>query len=157
MPGAAIIVNGQTPPNGSLMLGQTFDIGMSTWQLSNQSFILGGLLDSVSSRLNSLASTEKLEGFSLGDMIAEVFKKRTQEETDEYFICGTSKTTPPIEAAVTGWPKPWFFMRVLIFMGLIYLGFWFAWREFTNMNLLPGLMMMGSLVVPLATVILFFE
>ncbi len=155
--GATIVINGMTPSQGALMLGQEFQIGASTWQVSNQSFTLGGLLDSVGSRLNSLASTEKLEGFSLGDMFSEVFKKRTQEETDEYFICGTSKTTPPIEKAITGWPKPWFFMRVLIFMGLIYFGFLVAWKEFTNMNLLPGLMMMGSLVFPLATVILFFE
>ncbi len=156
-PGATIVINGMTPPQGVLMLGQEFRIGASTWQVSNQSFTIGGLLDSVGSRLNSLASTEKLEGFSLGDMFSEVFKKRTQEETDEYFICGTSKTTPPIENAITGWPKPWFFMRVLIFMSLIYFGFLFAWKEFNNMNLLPGLMMMGSLVFPLATVILFFE
>ncbi|BDC50073.1 hypothetical protein F183_A23890 [Bryobacterales bacterium F-183] len=156
-PNASIQINGMTPSQGALMLGQTFTMGASTWQVSNQSFTLGGLLDSVGSRLNSLASTEKLEGFSLGEMFSEVFKKRSQEEVDEYFICGTSKTTPPIENAVTGWPKPWFFMRVLIFMGLIYFGFLMAWQQFTNMNLLPGLMMMGSLVFPLATVILFFE
>ena len=152
-----IFIAGQTPPVGALLLGQQFRIGASTWEVSSQSFTLGGLLDSVGSRLNSLASTEKLEGFSLREMFSEVFKKRTQEEVDEYFICGTSKTTPAIEDAQTGWPKPWFFMRVLIFMGLIYFGFLLAWKEFGNSNLLPGLMMMGSLVLPLATVILFFE
>jgi RsiW-degrading membrane proteinase PrsW (M82 family) len=155
--GAVIQINGQTPASGVLLLGQQFNIGASVWQVSNQSFTLGGLLDSVGNRLNSLASTEKLEGFSLGEMFSEVFKKRTQEEVDEYFICGTTKTTPAIENAQTGWPKPWFFMRVLIFMGLIYLGFLLAWKEFGNANLLPALMMMGSLVLPLATVILFFE
>jgi RsiW-degrading membrane proteinase PrsW (M82 family) len=90
-------------------------------------------------------------------MFSEVFKKRQQEEVDEYFICGTSKTTPPIEQAVTGWPKPWFFMRVLLFLAAVYALFWFAWREFLNPNLLPGMMMIGSMVIPLATVILFFE
>lgn len=154
---AVIAINGMTPSSGVLMLGQQFSIGASVWQVSSQSFTLGGLLDSMGSRLNSLASTEKLEGFSLSDMFSEVFKKRTQEEVDEYFICGTTKTTPAIENAKTGWPKPWFFMRVLIFMGLIYGGFLFAWKEFNNPNLLPGLMMMGSLVLPLATMILFFE
>jgi protease PrsW len=152
-----IVIGAQTPPVGVLLLGQQFRLGSSTWEVSSQSFTLGGLLDSVGSRLNSLASTEKLEGFSLSEMFSEVFKKRTQEEVDEYFICGTSKTTPAIENAQTGWPKPWFFMRVMIFMGLIYFGFLLAWKEFGNSNLLPGLMMMGSLVLPLATVILFFE
>lgn len=146
-----------TPPNGVLQLGQTFQMGSSIWQVNSQTATLGGLLDSLGKRLNSLASTEKLEGFSLSGMFSEVFKKRTQEETDEYFICGTSKTTPPIEEAVTGWPKPWFFMRVLLFLIAVYFLLWLGWREFTNFNLLPGMMMIGAMVVPLATVILFFE
>ena len=158
MLGGQIRVNGAIPqPTGILQLGQSFQMGSSIWQVNSQTATLGGLLDSLGKRLNSLASTEKLEGFSLGGMFSEVFKKRNQEETDEYFICGTSKTTPPIEEAVTGWPKPWFFMRVLMFLGAVFFLFWLGWREFQNTNLLPGMMMVGSMVIPLATVILFFE
>ena len=156
--GGQIRIDGIIPsPTGILQLGQTFQMGSSIWQVNSQTATLGGLLDSLGKRLNSLASTEKLEGFSLSGMFSEVFKKRKQEETDEYFICGTSKTTPPIEEAVTGWPKPWFFMRVLLFLFGVYFLLWLGWREFTNIKLLPGMMMIGSMVVPLATVILFFE
>lgn len=152
-----IIIDGFEPRSGALLLGQEFRMGHSVWQIGNQSFTLGGLLESVGSRLNSLASTEKLEGFSLGDMFSETFKKRTQDEIDDYFICGTARTTPAVEAITTGWPKPWFFMRVLLFFIAIYIAFSFAFVQFQNANLLPGLMMMGSLAVPLGTVILFFE
>lgn len=158
MLGGQIRIDGVIPAQyGVLQLGQSFQMGSSIWQVNTQAGTLGGLLDSLGSRLNSLASTEKLEGFSLKAMFSEVFKKRKQEAVDEYFICGTSKTTPPIQDAVTGWPKPWFFMRVLMFMAGVFAVFWIGWREFTNMNLLPGMMMIGSMVVPLATVILFFE
>lgn len=40
-----------------------------------------------------MAGTDKLEGFSLAEMFSEGFKKRTQEETDEYFTVGTARTT----------------------------------------------------------------
>jgi RsiW-degrading membrane proteinase PrsW (M82 family) len=115
------------------------------------------IFESVTARLRMLASTEKLEGFSLKEMFSEVFRKRSQEQIDEYFITGTTRTTPSIDEVETGWPKPWFFMRVLTFVGIIYFGFFYAVEEFQNTNLIPGLIMMGSLAVPLATVFLFFE
>jgi len=117
----------------------------------------GGVLQSIGNRISSLASTEKLDGFSLSDFFSEVFKKRTTDEVDDYFVVGTGRTTPRIEEVATSWPKPWFFFRVLIFLALIYFGFYFAFEQFVNIKLIPGLIMMGSLAVPLSTVILFFE
>jgi RsiW-degrading membrane proteinase PrsW (M82 family) len=115
------------------------------------------VVESIGARLSRLASTDKLEGFSLGAMFSEVFKRRHPSELEDYFTVGTSRTTPPIDAVDTGWPKPWFFARVLLFIGLIYLGFTVAAEQTLNVRLLPGLIMMGSLAVPLATVFLFFE
>lgn len=117
----------------------------------------GGMLQSIGNQISSLASTDKLEGFSLRDFFSEVFKKRDASEVDDYFVVGTSRTTPSIEDVSTNWPKPWFFFRVLIFLGFVYLGFYFAFQQFGNPKLIPGLIMMGSLAAPLATVILFFE
>src|ERR1700730_1798523 len=116
-----------------------------------------GVLQSIGNRISSLASTDQLDGFSLSEFFSEVFKKRTKDEIDDYFVVGTSRTTPRIEGVATSWPKPWFFFRVLMFVALIYFGFYFALAQFENIRLIPGLIMMGSLAVPLATVILFFE
>jgi RsiW-degrading membrane proteinase PrsW (M82 family) len=116
------------------------------------------LIDSLKGRIDRLASTEKLEGFSLSEMFSEVFKHRTQEETEQYFLVGTSHTTPPIQDCPTGWPKPWFFMRMLAFLCLTYAVLDYAlhlWPD--NLNLIPGLLMMGSLAVPLSTAVLVFE
>jgi RsiW-degrading membrane proteinase PrsW (M82 family) len=124
---------------------------------STQARPSGGVLQSIGNQISSLASTDKLEGFSLRAFFSEVFKKRDASEVDDYFVVGTSRTTPSIEDVSTNWPKPWFFFRVLIFLGLVYLGFYFAFQQFGNPKLIPGLIMMGSLAAPLATVILFFE
>jgi len=116
-----------------------------------------GVFQSIGNQISSLASTDKLEGFSLREFFSEVFKKRESAELDDYFVVGTNRTTPSIEDVQANWPKPWFFFRVLMFLGLVYLGFYLAFQQFGNPKLIPGLIMMGSLAVPLATVILFFE
>lgn len=116
------------------------------------------LVDSLKEKINHLANTEKLEGFSLGEMFSEVFKRRSPDEIETYFLVGTARTTPRIQDVQTGWPKPWLFVRVLLFVALVYWGFAYAvslWPQ--NLNLYPGTIMMGALAVPLATVILFFE
>jgi RsiW-degrading membrane proteinase PrsW (M82 family) len=115
------------------------------------------VLHSIGDRISSLASTDKLDGFCLTDFFSDVFKKRSKDDIDEYFVVGTARTTPLLPDVPTSWPKPWFFFRVLIFLALVYFGFYAAFEQFENIRLIPGLIMMGSLAVPLATVILFFE
>jgi protease PrsW len=116
-----------------------------------------GVLRSIGDSLSSLASTEKLEGFSLKTLFSEVFKKRSRDELDEYFVVGTSRTTPPLAEVPTVWPRPWFFLRVLAFLAALYAAFYISFEQFGNIRLIPGLILMGSLAVPLATVILVFE
>ena len=103
------------------------------------------------------AGTDKLEGFSLKEMFSEVFKKRAPEEVEDHFLVGTSRTTPALENVDTSWPKPWFFFRILAFVGLLYVGFTVVWKEFNNTNVIPGLIMTGSFAMPMATLFLFFE
>ncbi len=115
------------------------------------------LLHSLSGRIQSLASTEKLEGFSLGQMFSEVFKKRGAAAVEDYILCGTTKTTPPIELVETGWPKPWLFFRVLAALVIAYVALTFLFMRTGNTNCVPGMMFLGAFAVPLATLTLFFE
>jgi RsiW-degrading membrane proteinase PrsW (M82 family) len=156
-PNCTLRIAGAEVSQGALSNGQQFQLGASVWQVGTAPVELTHLLSSLGSRLNKLASTEKLEGFSLTAMFSEVFKARKQGEFDEYFIVGTAKTTPPLDQVQTGWPKPWFFMRVLLFMAAVYFCFYEMFENFENPRLVPGLIVMGSMVVPLATVFLFWE
>jgi RsiW-degrading membrane proteinase PrsW (M82 family) len=155
--GARLRVAGADVTQGSLSNGQQFQLGGSAWQVGSAPVELTNLLGSLASRLNKLTSTEKLEGFSLTSMFSEVFKARKPGEIEDYFVVGTTKTTPPLDEVQTGWPKPWFFMRVLIFMLAVYFIFSKTIDVFGNPHLVPGLMVMGSLAAPLATAILFWE
>lgn len=116
------------------------------------------LLHSLQARLQGLASTEDLEGFSLKEMFSEVFRKRSEGEIEDYFLVGSSKTTPAIELVQTGWPKPWLFFRVLtIFVGAYLLCMFTLLNLSDAGNLIPGIMILGAFAVPLTTLAFFFE
>jgi protease PrsW len=115
------------------------------------------VLQNMRAKLQDLASTESLEGFSLTAMFSEVFKRRGAAAVEDYILCGTSKTTPPIELVETGWPKPWLFFRVLAALVIAYLGLTFMFSATGNTNCVPGMMFLGAFAVPLATLVLFFE
>jgi RsiW-degrading membrane proteinase PrsW (M82 family) len=155
--GSKLRVAGAEVTQGTLSNGQQFQLGASTWQVGTAPVELTNLLDTLGNRLAKLTSTDKLVGFSLTAMFSEVFKGRKPGELEDYLIVGTPKTTPHIDDVVTGWPKPWFFMRVLIFMAVVYFIFYQMFSISDNSRIVPGLIIMGSLVVPLATVFLFWE
>jgi RsiW-degrading membrane proteinase PrsW (M82 family) len=108
------------------------------------------LLHGLRVRIQSLASTESLEGFSLKEMFSEVFKRRSAADVEDYILVGTSKTTPPIELIETGWPKPWLFFRLLALMVVAYVVLTFMFMQTGNANCVPGMMFLGAFVVPLA-------
>lgn len=115
------------------------------------------LLSEIGQRIATYTDTAPLEGFKLSEMFSEVFKKRSHEEVEDYLIVGTTHTTPPLASVPTGWPKPWFFVRVLIFVAVVYVLFLVALPFFGNPMFIPGFIFLGSLAVPLATLMLFFE
>jgi RsiW-degrading membrane proteinase PrsW (M82 family) len=155
--GCTVRVAGMPMTKGTLANGQQFQLGGSTWQVGTAPVELTSLLGSLGSRLNRLASTDKLEGFSLGAMFSEVFQKRKTGELDTFFVVGTPQTTPALQEVRTGWPKPWFFMRVFIFLAAVYACLYITFTQFGNPRIVPGLIFMGSMVVPLSTVFLFWE
>jgi len=141
----------------ALTHGERFRFGASTWQVGAADVRVSDLIAGLGDRISRLASVERLEGFSLRAMFSEVLAKRSLEEIDEYFLVGTARTTPAITEVETGWPRPWLFGRILLFLGLVYFGFFAAVQQFGNPRLLPGLILMGSIAVPFTTLILFYE
>ncbi|MDJ0693517.1 PrsW family glutamic-type intramembrane protease [Mastigocoleus sp. MO_188.B34] len=115
------------------------------------------IIGSVAEGVAKVAGVEQIQGFSLKQMFSEVLKKHSEDEVEEYFTVGTATTTPNIMDVDTNWPKPWVFFRTLCGALIVYLGFIQAWEEFQNINLIPGLIIVGSFVVPFSTLIFFFE
>ncbi len=108
-------------------------------------------------KLSEVTGVEKLEGFSLSALFSEVFSKHSQEEVEDYFTVGTTKTTPPLAEVDTAWPRPWVFFRMLVITLAVYFLFWFSYKEFENLFLVPGLIIIGAFAVPFSTLIFFME
>lgn len=112
---------------------------------------------SLHNRFNDFTGLEKLEGFSLSALFSEIFGKHKSEDIEEFFTVGTPRATPPIEAVDTSWPRPWLFFRALAFSIVMYLVLSGGYDYFHNQNLIPGMMLMGTLAVPFSTLLFFYE
>lgn len=115
------------------------------------------VLDKITTGLNQIAGTPKLEGFNLREIFSETFQRRTVSEIEDYLIVGTASTTPPIWQVSTNWPRPWLFARCFFLFGVVYLGFMLAYSHFGATGLAPALMVMGAAAGPVSTLVLFFE
>lgn len=110
--------------------------------------------------INTVAGIVGLQGiqrFSVGDMLAEVFKRRTPSEIENHMLVGTLQTTPAVADVPTDWPRPWLFARLFVSSLLLYLIFYISLMWFGGARLLPAMMVVGCMVVPLSAVLIFYE
>jgi RsiW-degrading membrane proteinase PrsW (M82 family) len=156
---ATVFVDGTALKEGVLQAGQQARIGRSLWQIAGasnaQSFT--ALLDNIGSQISSAAGMEKIEGFNAREMFSAIFQKRSDEEIEQYFSVGGPLNTPPLAGVDTNWPKPWLFFKAFIAAAIVYSLFDLGWHLFNNRNLIPGMITVGSFVMPFSILIFFFE
>jgi len=114
-------------------------------------------IQNASDRITGKLGLEKIEGFSIATFFSEVFRKHDPDDVERLLSVGTPETTPLLNAGMGVMPNPWIFFRVLSGTLIAYLIFMFAWKQFQNINLVPGLIIIGSFAVPFSVLILFFE
>ena len=122
-----------------------------------QAHMGGGLLEGIRSKIRELASTDKLEGFSLSQTFSQAFSKHSAQEIEEYMMVGSARTTPPLELVETGWPKPWMFFRLLTLFVIATAVLYGVWKFTGNTPMIPAILIMGAFAVPLSTLMLIFE
>jgi RsiW-degrading membrane proteinase PrsW (M82 family) len=115
------------------------------------------LIGVAASKMASMAGLQGVQRFSLGELLSDVFKRRTPVEIEDHLTVGTLRTTPAVADMQTDWPKPWLFARAFCGAVLLYLVFLAGLKLFGNPNLLPGLIMVGCFVVPCSALLLFYE
>lgn len=111
----------------------------------------------VTSKLNTFVGGEGKLNLHLRDMVSGVLKHHTAEETEELFICGTSKTTPAESEILTEWPKPWLYSRVFVLLMLVYFALTLMWKVMGNPYALMNIPYMGTLIAPITILVFFFE
>ncbi len=111
----------------------------------------------LAQKINSSVGLDAPFKLRLKEVFSDVFVKHTEEDAENLFFVGTKQTTPNIENVMDHWPKPWLFARIFIIVGLLYFGLFIGVEQFQNINFLPGLITMGSFMVPLTILIFFWE
>lgn len=126
-------------------------------QGSNNPNIGEAVYDTVNKGLSNALGIEKLQGFSLIELLKDIFKKHSEEDIYDIIECGTPKTTPNITDIDTSWPRPWLFFRLLAYSLILYLGLSLAMLYYKNYLLLPTVMVIGSFAIPIAVLSFFIE
>jgi protease PrsW len=158
-------VDGHAVTEATLAPGQQVRLGRSIWQMAgggSTTHHAGGagvfeFVNRIGDQLSHAAGVDKPTDFHAREMFGDVAKAHTDDEIEEYFTVGTKHTTPSLAEIDAKWPRPWVFLRVFGLSLALYIGFVLAWQEFDNTNLIPGLIMIGSVAVPLSLLIFFFE
>jgi protease PrsW len=152
-------VDGHAAADITVTGAQQLRLGSSIWRLE-PAHGAGGVFDFVNRLGNQLSSAAGIETpgeWNAREMFADATKKHSDEEIEAYFTVGTAATTPTLRQIDASWPKPWMFLRVFVLAVVLYLGFVLTWEHFDNENLIPGLIMLGSVAVPLSLLVFFFE
>lgn len=138
---------------------QQVRIGRSLWEvhIATQPVSVFDFVSRMGDHLSNAAGIEKPAEWNAGEMFADVTKKHDDSEIEANFTVGTALTTPQLGEIDSRWPKPWLFVRVCLLSLALYWGFLFAWDRFHNVNLIPGLIMIGSVAIPVSLLIFFFE
>ncbi len=152
-------VDGHAVPQAELLPWQQVRMGRSLWEVHSTvgATSVFDFVHRVGDHLSNAAGIEKPAEWNAREMFTEVAKRHEDEEIEAYFTVGTTFTTPSLSEIDARWPKPWVFLRVCALSLALYFGFTFAWNTFENVNLIPGLIMIGSVAVPLSLLIFFFE
>ncbi len=93
----------------------------------------------------------------VSDLFSGIFKSHTKEELDEVLISGTSKTTPAESDISAGWTAPWVFSRVFLVLTATFLALYICVFSFENTISIAGMIFTGSLAMPFALLLFFWE
>lgn len=118
---------------------------------------LRGGVHAFTDRLADFAGVERLEGFRPQELLSAALHRYGRDEIEQHFATGLPGYTPDLQNIQSGWPKPWMFVRMLGASVLVFAGFWLLVSAFHNINLLPGMILVGSFAVPLSTLVFFLE
>lgn len=116
------------------------------------------ILGEIGANISRAAEVPTLSGVPIREVLLGGLQPGvTTSHIEDLFIVGTETTTPPLAAVPSGWPTPRVFWRIFFGAMATYLLLLVGLRQFENLNFLPGMIVIGSFVVPLSVVVLFFE
>lgn len=95
--------------------------------------------------------------FTAKNLFIQVFKKHSAEERDKILKAGFSDEIPKNPKVTPESLQPWFYSRVFFILLAVFIVFEICLLSFNNSNMMPGVMLIGSLMMPFAILTMYFE
>lgn len=108
-------------------------------------------------RFDQFIGADETIQIKVSDLFSGVLKSHTKDELDEVLISGTSKTTPAETDISDGWSAPWVFSRVFLILTATFLALYICVFSFENAISIAGMIFIGSLAMPFALMLFFWE
>lgn len=135
-------------------------IGNSIWKYwlpATETSSAAAHANAVKKKFNTLIGLEELQDFKLKEIFSKVFQKHSLVDMEDQLVTGTFNNTPALTDIETSWAKPWLFSRMLLFSIIACFILVTGFNMFENINLVPGIIFVGSFAVPVSTLIFFLE
>ena len=111
----------------------------------------------INDNLDKITGAKSKSYVTFKDLFKNTFKKHTEDELDEVFICGGKNTTPELKDIDPTKATAWVYFKILIFFLIAYIPVRIGFITYGNSNFLPAMIMLAAFAVPVTILIFFFE
>ena len=111
----------------------------------------------INDNLDKITGAKSKSYVTFKDLFKNTFKKHTEDELDEVFICGGKNTTPELKDIDPTKATAWVYFKILIFFLIAYIPVRIGFISYGNANFLPAMIMLAAFAVPVTILIFFFE
>lgn len=95
--------------------------------------------------------------FGIGNLFSQVFKKHTSQERNEILRAGLSDDNSKKIQLTPENLQPWLYSRVFLVLFAVFIIFEICLLSFYNTNIMPGVMLIGSVMIPFSLLTMYFE
>lgn len=111
----------------------------------------------ITENLDKITGAKSENYVTFKDLFKNTFKKHTDEELDDVFICGGKNTTPNIKDIDPKNASAWVYFKILVFFVVSYIATRIGYINYGNLNFLPAMIMLGAFAIPVAVLMFFYE
>ena len=111
----------------------------------------------ITENLDKITGAKSENYVTFKDLFKDTFKKHSEEELDNVFVCGSSSTTPNVKDVNPKKASAWVYFKIFIFFIIAYIPTRIGYINYGNLNFLPAMIMLGAFAVPVTVLIFFYE
>ena len=111
----------------------------------------------ITENLDKITGAKSENYVTFKDLFKDTFKKHSEEDLDNVFVCGSSNTTPDVKDVNPKKASAWVYFKIFIFFIIAYIPTRIGYINYGNLNFLPAMIMLGAFAVPVTVLIFFYE